>query len=256
MGRHRKLQLQRPFNHRQLSGRQQPYPPDRLHLVQRDRRRSHQRTHCLQQRFQERAIGTIDRKHVVTSSGVWTLPLGKGHRWATHGVASALAGGFELSSVYTLSSGAPLAITSTSCNTGSPSFTGGLCVPNYNPGFTGSASINGGLASGKGTTATTAVSYINKSAFQTVPAFTFGNATRNAPYGLRSPFVWNQDVTLRRTFSMWENLKLQGAISAFNVYNTVNFGGVTVNYDSAAFGTVTNQANAPRKLQLEARVTF
>lgn len=202
---------------------------------------------------QERAIGAIDRKHVVTSSGVWTLPFGKGHRWATHGVASALAGGFELSSVYTLSSGAPLAITSTSCNI---PFTGGLCVPNYNPGFVGSPSINGGLSFGNGTAPATAVSYINKNAFQAVPAFSFGNITRNAPYGLRSPFVWNQDATLRRTFPVWENLKLQGAISAFNVYNTVNFGGVTTNYDSAAFGTVTNQANQARKLQIEARLIF
>ncbi len=203
----------------------------------------------------ERSLGGIDRKHLITSSGTWTLPLGKGRSWANHGVASALAGGFELSSIFTMSSGAPLAVTSSSCNI---PFTGGLCVPNYNPNFSGSASINGGLASGSGDTATTKhnVSYINPNAFQKVPAYTFGNATRSAPYGLRSPFVWDQDVTLRRTFSIWENLKLQTAISAFNIYNTVNFGGVTANIDSTAFGTVTNQANLPRKLQLEARITF
>jgi len=203
----------------------------------------------------ERALGGIDRKHLITSSGTWTLPFGKGHRWASHGIASALAGGFELSSIFTMSSGAPLAITSSSCNI---PFTGGLCVPNLNPNFVGSPSINGGLASGNGNTASTKhnVSYINANAFQKVPAYTFGNATRSAPYGLRSPFVWDQDVTLRRTFSIWEGLKLQGAVSAFNIYNTVNFGGVTTNIDSSAFGTVTNQANQPRKLQIEARLTF
>jgi hypothetical protein len=203
----------------------------------------------------ERSLGAIDRKHLITSSGTWTLPLGKGRRWANHGVASALAGGFELSSIFTMSSGAPLAVTSSSCNI---PFTGGLCVPDYNPNFSGSASINGGLASGSGDSATVKhnVSYINPNAFQKVPAYTFGNVTRSAPYGLRSPFVWDQDVTLRRTFSIWENLKLQTAISAFNIYNTVNFGGVTANIDSTAFGTVTNQANLPRKLQAEARITF
>jgi hypothetical protein len=205
----------------------------------------------------ERALGGIDRKHVITASGVWTLPFGKGHQFANHGVASALAGGFELSSIFTMSSGAPLAITSTSCNI---PFTGGLCVPNYAPGFSGSASINGGLAGGAGNTASPAhnVSYINPNAFQKLTSlpYTFGNITRSAPYGLRSPFVWDQDITIRRTFSIWENLKLQAAVSAFNVYNSVSFGGVTTNLDSAAFGTVTNQANAPRKLQGEARITF
>jgi hypothetical protein len=205
----------------------------------------------------ERSLGAIDRKHVITSSGVWTLPFGKGHRWASNGIASALAGGFEISSIFTMSSGAPLAITSTSCNI---PFTGGLCVPNYNPGFSGSPSINGGLAGGNGNTATAKhnVSYINPNAFQKLTSlpFTFGNIPRTAPYGLRSPFVWDQDLTVRRTFGIWENLKLQAGVSVFNIYNSVSFGGVTTNLDSSAFGTVTNQANQPRKLQGEARISF
>lgn len=203
----------------------------------------------------ERSLGAIDRKHLITSSGVWTLPFGKGHRFANNGIASSVFGGFELSSIFILSSGAPLAITSTSCNI---PFTGGLCVPNYAPGFVGSPSINGGLSSGSGNTATSKhnVAYINPNAFVKIPAYTFGNIPRTAPYGLRSPFTWNQDLTVRRIFGIWENLKLEAAVSAFNIYNTVNFGGVTTSLDSAAFGTVTNQANSPRKLQGEARFTF
>jgi hypothetical protein len=205
----------------------------------------------------ERSLGAIDRKHLITSSGVWTLPLGKGHRYANQGVPSAVFGGFELSSIFTMSSGAPLAITSTSCNI---PFTGGLCVPNYTPGFTGSPSINGGLAAGDGNIATPqhTVSYINPIAFQKLTnlPYTFGNLTRAGPYGLRSPFVWDQDLTVRRTFTIWENLKLEAAVSAFNIYNSVNFGGVSTVLDSTTFGQVTNQANSPRKLQGEARISF
>jgi hypothetical protein len=205
----------------------------------------------------ERALGAIDRKHLITSSGVWTLPVGKGHRFANHGISSAVLGGFELSSIFTMSSGAPLAITSTSCNI---PFTGGLCVPNYNPSFIGSPSINGGLAAGNGNTGSPQhnISYINPNAFQKLTnlPYTFGNLTRSGPYGLRSPFVWDQDLTVRRTFSIWENLKLEAAVSAFNIYNSVNFGGVSTVLDSTTFGQVTNQANSPRKLQGEARITF
>lgn len=202
----------------------------------------------------ERSLGAIDRKHVITSSGNWVLPFGKGKRFATNGVASALAGGFELSSIFTLSSGAPLTITSTACNA---PYTGSECLPNYTPGFTGSAAINGGLSSGLGNTvAGHSMSYINKAAFSPVAPYTFGNLPRTAPYGLRSPYVWDQDLTVRRTFSLFESVKLNTAVSAFNIYNAVNFGGVTTNYDSTSFGRVTSQANAPRKLQAEARITF
>lgn len=55
----------------------------------------------------ERSLGAIDRKHVVTSSGVWTLPLGKGRRFASSGIASSILGGFELSSIFTLLRGSP-----------------------------------------------------------------------------------------------------------------------------------------------------
>ncbi|WP_213807557.1 TonB-dependent receptor [Granulicella sp. dw_53] len=206
--------------------------------------------------FQEYGLGSIDRKHLITSSANWKLPFGKGHRFASTGLASAFAGGFELSSVFILSSGAPLAITSTSCNTSSFG-TGTLCVPNLTPGFSGPIAINGGLSSGQGNMIPGhTVSYINPAAFQKVPNYTFGNAPRTAPYGLRSPYTWNQDVTLRRAFKIWESLQLQTAVSAFNVYNTVNFGGVQTNIDSATFGTVSSQANAPRKLQAEARINF
>ena len=206
--------------------------------------------------FQEYGLSTIDRKHLITSSANWKLPFGKGKRFGGSRMVSPIIGGFELSSVFILSSGAPLSITSTSCNT-SALGTGSLCVPVLNPAFSGPIAINGGLSSGKGNLVTGHnVSYINPAAFLKVPNYTFGNAARTAPYGLRSPYTWNQDVTLRRTFGVWESLKLQMAVSAFNVYNTVNFGGVQTNIDSTTFGTVSSQANNPRKLQAEARISF
>jgi hypothetical protein len=86
--------------------------------------------------------------------------------------------------------------------------------------------------------------------------FLADHPSRAGPYGLRSPFVWDQDLTVRRTFTIRENLKLEAAVSAFNIYNSVNFGGVSTVLDSTTFGQVTNQANSPRKLQGEARISF
>ncbi len=42
----------------------------------------------------------------------------------------------------------------------------------------------------------------------------------------------------------------------FNITNSVHFGAPGVSIDSATFGQVTTQANLPRKVQFNARITF
>jgi hypothetical protein len=76
------------------------------------------------------------------------------------------------------------------------------------------------------------------------------------PYGLRSPSVWDVDLTVRRRFSITERVKLLLALDSFNVFNSVQFGGIGTNIESANFGQVTTQANTPRKLQVNARLSF
>jgi hypothetical protein len=206
----------------------------------------------------EKAVGTIDRPNVFSASFTYRLPFGGNHALtSSNGFVNHLISNWELSGITTFSSGAPLAITSTSCNTPQ---TGGLCVPNAAPGFSGPASINGGFGSGQGNLIAApgapATTYINKAAFVAPAAYTFGNLPRNLAYGLRAPSTWDQDLTVRRNFSVTERIKLVFAVDAFNVFNTVNFGSIGINLESANFGQVTTQANAPRKLQIDARINF
>ena len=63
-------------------------------------------------------------------------------------------------------------------------------------------------------------------------------------------------MSLRREFAIHEKIKLAIQADAFNVNNAVRFGAPATNPDQASFGTLTSQANQPRKLQLNARVTF
>jgi hypothetical protein len=206
----------------------------------------------------ERAVGTIDRPNVFSGSFSYHLPFGRGHRWSSsQGFIDHVISDWELSGIATFSSGAPLTITSTACNV---PYAGSECLPNYNPGFSGPVTINGGIGSGAGNviagTGAPATTYINKAAFLDPPAFTFGNLSRTLPYGLRAPSTWDEDLTIRRQFSVTERIKLLFALDSFNLFNTVNFGGVQTNIDSANFGQVTTQANAPRKLQIDARISF
>jgi hypothetical protein len=61
---------------------------------------------------------------------------------------------------------------------------------------------------------------------------------------------------VRREFAIHESIKLAIQADAFNVNNAVRFGTPGLNPDQASFGTVTSQVNQPRKLQLNARITF
>jgi hypothetical protein len=63
-------------------------------------------------------------------------------------------------------------------------------------------------------------------------------------------------MSLRREFAIHEKLKLAIQCDAFNMNNAVRFGAHGTNPDQASFGTLTSQVDQPRKLQLNARVTF
>jgi Carboxypeptidase regulatory-like domain/TonB dependent receptor len=199
----------------------------------------------------EYGYGTIDRPNVVTANFSYALPFGAGHRLGNSTLASALVGGWQVSGIYTYSSGTPLSITSTSCNT---PYTGGVCIPNPNPSFSGSVRLNGGPAKPKGPVS--GVSYISAGAFAAPAPYVFGTLTRSAPFGLRGAAIWDQDLTVRRQFGITERFKFIFSASAFNVFNVVSFGGVTTSINSSAFGQVSTQQNNPRRLQLDARISF
>ena len=75
-------------------------------------------------------------------------------------------------------------------------------------------------------------------------------------YGLNAPFNSSIDISLRREFAIREKIRLAIQCDAFNINNAVRFGAPGTNPDQASFGTLTSQANQPRRLQLNARITF
>jgi len=199
----------------------------------------------------EYGLGTIDRPNVVTANFSYALQFGIGHRLGNNKLASAFIGGWQIAGIYAYSSGTPLSITSTGCNT---PYTGGVCIPNANPSFSGTIRLNGGPAKPRGPVS--GVSYISANAFATPAPYVFGTLNRSAPFGLRGAAIWDQSLTVRRQFGITERYKFIFSASAFNVFNVVSFGGVTTSVNSSAFGQVSTQQNNPRKLQLDARISF
>jgi len=194
----------------------------------------------------ERALSLYDHPQNLSSYFHYAEPFGHGHHFT-----DTLIRGYEFSGIYTFTSGTPLAITGTSCVT----VLSGTCEPNLNPAFTGTARINGSYGHGRTAAQLSTTPFISSSAFSTPAAYTFGNSPRTAPYGLLGPGGYNLNLSLRRSFGIWENLKLQLQIDAFNVTNHTNFSNPAVALSSSTFGTITG-TNASRDLQLAARIDF
>jgi len=201
----------------------------------------------------EKSRGGIDHRHVVTATVAYNLPFGRGKTLNPgNAVARALVSGWNVSGVFVLTSGAPLALTGTACVSGGIL---GTCIPNYNPAFTGDVRINGGYGVGN-VLGSSPTSYLNRSAFTAPAAYTVGNLPRTGVYGLNAPYNSSIDASVRRDFVIRENVKLAFYAAAFNIDNVVRFAAPGSNPDQASFGTLTSQQNQPRRLQLSARITF
>ncbi len=203
--------------------------------------------------YLDRAPGSSDRPHVLAATAVWQLPFGKGHALGSGNKAvEALVSGWQLSGVVTYSSGTPLTISGSGCTVTGISST---CIVSYAPGFSGPVRINGTYGEGN-IIGSGVVSYLDKRAFVDPAPYTFGNLPRSAPFGLLGPYLFNEDMSLRREIRIHERVRVAFEANMFNITNSVHFSAPGTNIDSATFGQVSSQANLPRKVQFNARVSF
>ena len=153
-------------------------------------------------------------------------------------VLNAVISHWQVSGIFTYTSGAPLSITGT-CTGGG--IIDASCYPNYTPASSGSVWQNGSIGSGGANVTTT--SYLNKTAFVDPLAYTAGNIARSAPFGLFAPHNADLDVSVRREFPIREQVRLAFQADAFNVNNAVHFAAPGTGIDSASFGIFSSMAN-------------
>ena len=190
--------------------------------------------------------------HALNFLFAYDLPFGKGKKFAAgRSIVDQLVGNWQLSGITTYRGGVPIGAIGAACNLPNA----GGCLANYNPNFEGPFRINGGWGSGNllGSNPTT---FLDKNAFASPAAFTYGNTPRSAVFGIENPGTYGQDLSLRRVFPIRESIKLAFQADAFNIFNFVAFSAPATNITSSNFGRITSQANGPRTLQLSARITF
>jgi hypothetical protein len=228
----------------------------------------------------DRSITTIDQPQVIHAFGVWELPFGKGHIGSDSFLVRTLAGGWQLSGIYTYSSGTPMVVTSSLCS--STTYPGqGQCQPDLNWASnditTNNARIHGSYGSGPNgfnacnlglVSGCTAISYVDVNAFR-APAqisptstnqYLIGTSPRTRPLNLWNPGTQNFDASLHRSFPLPKDFgTLIFEADCTNVWNKVTFSGPSGSWStgSATFGQVTGiGGSSPRDWQFAAHIKF
>jgi carboxypeptidase family protein len=203
------------------------------------------------------AIAATDTPHVLSAAFVYQLPFGEGKKYAnTGGVVNALAGGWQLSTIFRYSSGLPLYFRSSFCNVPGQFRAG--CIPAIVNADAVFAQDKGSFDPGRGP-------LFNAAAFEPVDSFNYyygrGNRVEETVRGFG---YHNQDLSFIKNTKMPGNTNLQVRIEAFNVWNWHMFsnpgewGGQAFTNDLASpdFGRWNGSITDPRSIQLAIRFEY
>jgi Carboxypeptidase regulatory-like domain len=214
-----------------------------------------------------RALAGYDQTHNLEFWGIYNLPFGRGHAWASNGVGNAILGGWQLNGQFSHISGTPFTV-SANANTanapGEPLYAN-LVAPYHQLG--GHARIAGSPVSG-GKIWFDPSSFANPAqptytATETPSQITspvFGTTNRNE---FRGPGVSYANASLFRAFTVYRESQFQIRFEAFNVTNHAllnNNPGTTVG--SSTFGEITSfgpgysPTQGARSLQFSGRFQF
>ena len=174
----------------------------------------------------------IDRRHAFVGTVVWQLPEFRGNALLHQTI-----GGFQIVTVARVQSGPYQTI-------GGNTATGGRRA-DYLGG-------NMYLKDNRFTLASHQAQWLNPAAFAAAPAGRFGNSGVGT---VILPGLEQGDVTVSKSFSFKELLRLKVQADAFNVLNKTNYSGLDATVTDSAFGRL-NGAYPPRQMQLGAKLIF
>ncbi|MBK5292511.1 MAG: TonB-dependent receptor [Acidobacteriia bacterium] len=174
-------------------------------------------------------LGSNNARHRLTIAGTYDFPIGKGRKigGSMHPVLNAVAGGWQVSGIYTYRSGEFLRFPAAEV-VGEPFI--------ENPG---------------------PQKWFNTDAYKVLPAF----SPRTNPFqydGVTGPIFWNADGTISKTFPIRESYKLEFRFEAYNLTNSLMWANPNLAVGNSLFGRSTAQAvtNRGREMQYTLRFIF
>jgi hypothetical protein len=168
---------------------------------------------------------------------VYTLPFGRGERWMAGAprTAQILAGGWQLSTITRLQSGSPLTFNAAFDNLGS--------------GVTNRANVTCSTVRTIGSVS----KWFDTSCFTTPGPLQLGNSGSGKVHG---PGLYNADLSLSKTETIHEQMKISVQVDAFNLSNTPHYSNPDTNLSHSNFGQIGGANGTPRQFQLGAHFTF
>lgn len=186
----------------------------------------------------ERDSSGGDMPNVTSFSGIYNLPVGHGHRFASSGLASSALGGWALNGIFSLQSGMPVTVTQATNNNAFAGFA--LQRPN----LVGKPNLSPSQRS--------PARYFNTAAFANAPQFIIGSASRNP---VRGPAYRDFDFALTKHIGLPGETEMEFRGEIFNLMNTPQFAQPNGSFGSAAFGSITGTVTDPRVVQFAIRLT-
>jgi hypothetical protein len=186
----------------------------------------------------EWASSIFDVRHRFVSSILYELPFGEGKPFANTGAAKAILGGWQLSTIITISSGFPRNVLSGTdrSNTG-----GGQDRPNAT-----------GQEVELPSDQRTIQRWFNTSAYVVNDLGTWGNVGRNTVLG---PGITKVDASIIRNFRL-SGKTLQFRLEAFNALNNPIWNDPNTTLSSPLYGTINTTRQPMRELQLGLKYVF
>jgi hypothetical protein len=186
----------------------------------------------------EKGLSSFDHRQRFTADAVYDLPFGN----HTSGWRHVLTGNWRISGVFIAQSGSPFTVNLSSAVAQNVSPIGLVNGNNLErPNLI--ASPKGPQSSGE---------WFNTAAFAIPLPGTYGTAGRNVVTG---PDLTDFDASLQKEGKIFERLKLQFRVDAYNALNHPNFNLPGRIYGAANFGVITSAAD-PREMQFAVKLLF
>ena len=207
-----------------------------------------------------RANAGYDRTNNLQLWAIYHLPFGAGQSFATHGVASAIFGGFQLNGQLSHISGAPFSVSpaSNTINTPGATLYADLVKPYVQLGghnrTVGNTAVSGGNPWFDPTAFANPVepTYSSTAIPSAIVAPHFGNTHRNE---FRGPGVTTINASIFRGFHIYRESQFQVRVEAFNLLNHAVLTNPNVTVGGGTFGYITSFGST-RSLQFSGRFSF
>jgi hypothetical protein len=175
----------------------------------------------------------------LVTSFIYELPFGEGKAYNPSGVAGAIARGWSVNGILTLSGGRPFTVTTTDqAGTGPGRIARANCIGEAVPdGFN-----------------QTLDSWMDPNAFAPTTVRTYGNCANNT---VRGPGSKSMNLSVFRSFALGDQRRAEFRVETFNLFNWVNYGFPAANISNlGTFGRITSSIGDQREIQLALKFYF